>query len=92
MTKDVDEKIDEGALQWFGRVVRMENDMIANRVYLGECASRRSLGKPRKRWIDTVKNCLKKRGLDVRQSRRMVCDMSEWRGFVRGIHETLPSG
>ena len=32
---------------------------------------------------DTVKECLKKRGLDVWQTRRMVQDRSEWWGFVR---------
>ena len=37
-----------------------------------------------KRWIDTVKECLKKRGLNVRQARRMVQDRNEWWGFVRG--------
>ena len=38
----------------------------------------------RKRWIDAMKDCLKKRGLDVRQPRIMVQDKSEWRGFVKG--------
>ena len=55
----------------------MENDRIAKRVYVGECAGSRSVGRPRKRWIDTVKESLKKRGLDVRQTRRMVQDRSE---------------
>ena len=64
---------------------RMERDRIAKRSYVGECADSRSVGKPRKRWIDTLKECLRKRGLDVRQARRMVQDRSEWRGFVRGI-------
>ena len=59
----------------------MENDKIAKRFYVGECAGSRSL---RKRWIDTVKDCLKKRGLDVRQARRMLDDRIVWRGFVRG--------
>ena len=61
----------------------MENK-IAKRVYVGECAGSRSMGIPRKRWIVTVKDRLKKRGLDVRQAKRMVHDRSEWRGFVRG--------
>ena len=52
--------------------------------YVEECAGSRSVGRPRKRWIDTVKECLRKRGLDVRQARRMVQDMSEWWAFVRG--------
>ena len=48
---------------------RMENDRIAKRVYVGECAGSRSVGRSRKRWIDTVKDCLKKRGLHVRPSK-----------------------
>ena len=43
-----------------------------------------SLGRSRKRWIDTVKECLKKRGLDVREPRRIVEDRCVWRGFVKG--------
>ena len=53
MTKGVDEKIDEGVFRWFGHVERMENDRIGKRVYL---------------WIDTLKDCLKKRALDVREA------------------------
>ena len=60
------------------------NDRIANRVYVGECPGNRSVGRPRKRWVDTVKDCLKKRGLDVRQTRRMVHNRSVWWGFVMG--------
>ena len=63
---------------------RMEKNRIAKRIYVGECAGSRSVGRPRKRWIDTMKDFLKKRGLDVRQARRMVQDRSEWRVFVRG--------
>ena len=55
---------------------RIERDRIAMRIYAGECAGSHSVGRPWKRWIDTVKECLKKRGLDVRQARRMlgVCE------------------
>ena len=60
---------------------RMENDRIAKRFHVGECAVSRSVGMPRKRWIYTVKDCLEKRGLDVRQARRMVLDRSGWRGM-----------
>ena len=58
----------------------MERDRIAKRVYVGECAGNRSVDRPRKRLTDTVKECLRKRGLDVWQ----VQDRSECRGFVRG--------
>ena len=59
-------RIDEGVLKWFGHVERMENDRLAKRVCVGECAGSRSMGKPRKIWNDTVKKCLMKRGLDVK--------------------------
>ena len=62
----------------------MENDWIAKRVYVGECDGSCSVGRLWKRWIDTVKDCLKKRGLYVRQPRRIVHDKSVWWGFVKG--------
>ena len=37
----------------------------------------RSVGRPWKRWIDTLKDCLSKRGLDIRQAKRMVHDRSK---------------
>ena len=51
MMKGVDERIDEGILRWFGHVGRVK-DRITNRVFVGECAGSRSVGRPRKRWIE----------------------------------------
>ena len=83
VTKGVDENIDEGVPRWLGHVERIENDRIAKRVYVGECAGSHSVGRPWKRWIDPI-DCLKKRDLDARQVRRMVHAGSVRRGFVRG--------
>ena len=83
MTNRVDEKIDEGVLRWLGHVERMLNDRIAKRVYVGECAGIHSVGMLRKRWIDTAKDCLGKRGFNFRQAMGIVQDKSEWLGFVR---------
>ena len=63
MRKVLDKRIDEGILRWFGHV---EKDRIVKKVYVGECAGSHSVGRLRKRWIETMKECLKKRGLDVR--------------------------
>ena len=84
MTKGVDEKIDERVLRWFGHVGRIENHRFAKRAYVGESAGSRSVGRPRKRWIDNVKDCLKERSLDVSHARKIVDGRSVWRGFVRG--------
>ena len=47
----------------FSDVERMKNDRI-KRVYVWECTGCCSVGRPRKRWIDTLKDCLclRKRG------------------------------
>ena len=77
----VDEKIDErfsGGLN--GRWKR--TGLL--RGHVGECAGSRSMGRWQKRWIDTMKECLRKRGLDIRQARRVVQDRSEWQGCVHG--------
>ena len=79
----LDERIDEGMLQWFSHVERMERDRIAKRVYVGECAGSSSVGWLQKTWIDTMKDCLKKKNLDVRLARRMIQDEIEW-WFLRG--------
>ena len=42
------------------------------------------MGRLWKSWIDTVKECLRKRGLNVRKAKRMVQDRSEWQSFVGG--------
>ena len=84
VNKRVDKRINEGIIRWFGHVERMENDWVSKRIYVGECADSRSVGRPWKRLIDTVKDCLRKRVVDVRQARRMVQDRCEWRGFVKG--------
>ena len=68
-----------GLAMWRGR---RRTGML--REYVGECAGSCSVVRPQKKWIDTMKDCLRKRGLDVRLTRRMVQDMSEWRGIVRG--------
>ena len=67
------ERIDEGVLWWFGHV-----EKIAKRVFVGECVGSCSVGRPRKRWIDTWNKFLKKRGLDISQERRIFQDRSEW--------------
>ena len=61
MKKGLNERIDEGILKWFSHVERMERDRITKRVYVEQYAGIHSVGKPWKRWIDTVKECLKKR-------------------------------
>ena len=49
-----------------------------------ECAGSHLVGSPRKRWVDTMKKCLRKGSLDIGQARRKIQDGSVWWVFVRG--------
>ena len=48
VNKGLNERTDEGMLQWFGHIKRMESDGVTKRVYVGECSSSRSVGRPSK--------------------------------------------
>ena len=43
-----------------GHIERMENDRFGKRVYVGECSGH-SVCRPRKGWIDTLKEFKKKK-------------------------------
>ena len=69
MTKGVDKRIDESVIRWIRHVERIENDKIAESVYVGKCGGSCSVGRLIKTWIDTVKDCLKEKGLEIRKAR-----------------------
>ena len=73
VTKGVDERLMKvfpgGSVMWRGwRMIGL----------LREYDGSRSVDMPRKRWIDTMKDCLRKRSLNVRHARRIVQNRSEW--------------
>ena len=69
VTKVVDKKIGEDILRWFSHMEIMEKVRIAKRVYEGEHAGSCSVGKPKKRWIYTMKDCLKKKSFGCQASK-----------------------
>ena len=58
--KGVDERINEGVRRWLTmwrewRMIRLLRESV------GECAGSSSVGRPRRRWVHIVKECLKKK-------------------------------
>ena len=80
VAKDVNSNVkDCKCMLWlFGHMERMERDRIVKRIYVGECAGSHSMGRPQKRWINTMKEYFRKRGLNVRQIWKMMQDRNEW--------------
>ena len=78
--KGLDERIYKDVLQWFGHVESRENYRIAKSLYVRGCTGSCSMGRLWRRWIDTVKDCLKNK------KKRFGCQASKengaWWGFV----------
>ena len=63
--------MDQGVLQWFGRVERMGEERLAARVYESDVRGTGRSERPRTGWIDSAKDVLHVRDLDIQKVR--VC-------------------
>src|SRR5678816_1591708 len=78
--KGVNERINESTLRWFGHVERMNDSRLVKRMYNGECVGNRPAGRPKK-WIESVKECLKERNESLAEARIKVHNRNEWWGL-----------
>lgn len=79
------EKIQKRRLKWFGHVERMDNSRLPVAALHGrrEGEGERRRGRPRKTWMDNVKEDLKSKGTDLTMVRETVRDRTLWRNFIR---------
>ncbi|MEL7520935.1 MAG: reverse transcriptase family protein, partial [Cyanobacteria bacterium J06553_1] len=81
----VGERMDQGVLRWFGHVERMGEERLVRRVYDSDVRGMRGRGRPRKCWMDGVREVLNRKGLDIQEAKVCVQDRSEWRSVCRGV-------
>lgn len=77
-------------LQWYGHIMRMNRERPARKYFDLNLPGRRPRGRPRKRWIETVRSDVEERGLkweDVLEQ-KMYEDRRRWRGLVHHTRET----
>ncbi|KAK3894199.1 hypothetical protein Pcinc_002033 [Petrolisthes cinctipes] len=60
---EISKKVQERRLQWYGHVMRREENNIAKKVMNIEVEGRRKRGRPRRRWKDCVDEDLKEKNL-----------------------------
>ena len=61
---------------------RMEEAQLVKRIVGSDVRSVRLRGKPKTRWMDSVKRALNEGGMGVEQGRILVCGKREWRAVV----------
>ena len=75
--------IKSSRLRWAGHVTRMEDDRAAKKVLNTNCnmIGARTRGRPRKRWIDSVEEDVKR--LNVSNWKKVAEDRLQWRSVVQ---------
>ena len=75
-------------LRWFGHLHRMPSSLPVRRVFdfnPNIHGWKRSIGRPKTRWADSIKHDLNSAGLDTINAAQMVYDRPQWKAFVSGL-------
>lgn len=78
---EISKKLQERRLNWYGHVIRSDEDHIGRRSLKMEVEGRRRRGKPRRRWMDSINNDMMTRGLTGEEAQ----DRAMWRRLTRNI-------
>src|SRR5215469_10362862 len=76
-------RYEEGLLRWYGHIVRMDEERLVRRVYEGVVDGNRGRGRPKRKWMDGVREALVMRGV-LGDGREIAVDRIGWRGVVYG--------
>ena len=71
-------------LKWYGHVMRREEHYVGRREMEMKVQGRRKRGRPKRRWLDKVKDDIKEKGL----SADYVYDRTTWRRMLSYIDST----
>ena len=72
-------------MRWAGRVARMGEERGAYGVLVGKPEGKRSLGRPRRRWVDNIRMDLQEVGCGYVDWIGLVQDRDSWRTLVSAV-------
>jgi hypothetical protein len=72
-------------LRWAGHVARMVETRNASWVLVGKPEGKRPLGKPRRRWVDSIKIDLREVRWDGLDWIDLAQDRDQWRALVNTV-------
>ena len=87
INRDVVNHVRSRRLSYFGHVVRMSPSRIPNIRLYGRVHGKRSVGRPKKRWLDNVRDDCKILGLTMEEADRLARDRERWRSSVTRLLE-----
>ena len=71
----ITKKVQERRLKWYGHVTRREEHYVGRRAMVMKVQGRSRIGRPKRRWLDKLKDDIKEKGLSADD----VYDRATWR-------------
>jgi len=71
--------------KWAGHVARMSEKWRAYRVLVGKPEGKRPMGRPRRRWVDNIRNDLQEVGCGYMDWIGLAQDRDRWRTLVSAV-------
>ena len=81
---EISKKVQKSRLKWYEHVLRREEEYVGKRVMVMEVPGKRRRGRPKRRWLDNIKNDLTQRELSREEAQYRV----QWRRLIRTIDPT----
>ena len=72
-------------MRWAGHVARMGVERAVKRVLLGKPEGRRPLGRPRRRWVDSIRIALQEVVYQYMDWIDLAQDRDRWRTLVSAV-------
>ena len=76
--------VQERRLKWYGHVIRGEEHYVGTRAMVMKVQGRRKRGRPKRRWLDKVKDDSKEKGMSADD----MHDHATWRRMLSYIDPT----
>jgi hypothetical protein len=89
VTRDVVNHVRAKRLSYYGHVVRMEPFRIPNIMMYGRVQGKRPRGRPRKRWLENIKDDCQLLSITIDEVDRLARDRVRWRSAVRWLLERI---
>ena len=85
---EITKKVQERRLKWYGHMMRREEHYVGRRAVVMKVHGRRKRGRPKRRWLDKVKDDIKENGMSADD----VYDRATWRRMPSYIATPHKSG
>ena len=80
--REISKKVQESRLEWYGHAVRRVDEYVGKRVVGMKVPGKRRRGRPKRRWLDSIRNDLSERELSGEDAQ----DRAKWRRLIRHIN------